>query len=152
MQTTITPVGPTDLSAFIALMNAIGGEESPPNPDAGRGVMIALARYDFTRSDSCSMLMARVAGTPAGYAAVAHVPKADARTGFLFVDELYVLRAFRRRGVARALLQRIKALARERGLAGVRLLVRPENDAARRLYREDGFSEQATLLCEKRLP
>jgi ribosomal protein S18 acetylase RimI-like enzyme len=61
-----------------------------------------------------------------------------------------VLPEFRRRGVARALLARVEQLARELGLAGVRLLVRPENEAARRLYAALGYQMSASTFCEKR--
>lgn len=64
------------------------------------------------------------------------------------VDELVVLPAFRRQGIARALLQRPQALAEEMGLAGIRLLVRPENGPARSLYRTLGFAEQSTNFAE----
>ena len=35
--------------------------------------------------------------------------------------------------------------------AGLRLLVRPQNEAARALYRKAGFSESETIFCEKRV-
>ena len=60
-----------------------------------------------------------------------------------------MLPAYRRQGVATALLGRVVALAGELGLAGVRLLVRPENEAARGLYRSLGFDESATVLCQR---
>jgi aminoglycoside 3-N-acetyltransferase I len=88
---------------------------------------------------------------PAGYAVAVRLPKADARRGFLFVDELLVLPQFRRQGVATGLLGHIEQLARTLGLAGVRLLARPENEAARGLYQRAGFQESASLFCEKRL-
>ena len=55
-------------------------------------------------------MKAEVEGQPAGLAAAARLPKADARGGFLFVDELMVLPAYRRQGVARALLEYIMHL------------------------------------------
>ena len=61
-----------------------------------------------------------------------------------------MLPAYRRQGVATALVQHIIGLADALGLAGVRLLARPENEAARGLYRSLGFDESATLFCERR--
>jgi aminoglycoside 3-N-acetyltransferase I len=123
-----------------AFLHAEGGEA------AVAGLRAARARYDLLASDSFWLLLARVDGEPAGLAAVARLPKADARAGFLFVDELNVLPEFRRRGVATALLRHTLAFAAELGLAGVRLLVRPENEAARQLYRSLGFDESATVF------
>lgn len=95
------------------------------------------------------VLLARMQGEAVGFAHVCLIPKADARRGFLFVDELFVHPAHRRRGVATALLDRVLEMSDERGLAGVRLLVRPENAAARALYQKAGFQEYPTLLCRR---
>jgi ribosomal protein S18 acetylase RimI-like enzyme len=91
-----------------------------------------------------------VDGQPAGAAVAVRVPKLDGRRGFLFLDELAVLPEHRRRGVAQALLRQVEALARGLGLAGVRLLARPENEAARRLYARQGYAESESIFCEKK--
>jgi len=44
---------------------------------------------------------------------------------------------------------RVDELARELGLHGVRLLVRPDNEPARSLYRHAGFEENGTIFCQK---
>lgn len=56
----------------------------------------------------------------------------------MYVDDLYVRPAARRRGAARALLTRLHELARERG-ADVELSVTATNEAAMRLYAELGY-------------
>ena len=146
-------VSTANLSAFVLLLQAIEGEEDSTDLAATRaasGIRASLARYDFTRSDACWMFLATVEAAPAGYASAVRIPKADARAGFLFVDELYVLRPFRRAGIARTLLEYIERFALDLGLAGVRLLVRPENAVARNLYRNSGYAESPTIFCEKR--
>ena len=140
---TTTRVTTDDASRLEAYLRAEGGA------DAVAGLRASRQRFDLLESDSCWLLLAEVEGQPAGLAAAARLPKADARAGFLFVDELNVLPAYRRQGVARALLRHVIALADELGLAGVRLLVRPENEAARRLYRSLGFEEHATLFGQR---
>ncbi len=91
--------------------------------------------------------IAHVGDAPAGYIAVQRIPKADARGGFYFVDELFVSENFRRRGVGRRLLNRVQSLLCEVGdAAGVRLLVRCENDRAQQLYRNEGFVLSETLF------
>lgn len=153
-QISIISVSPGQMAVLNALVRAMASEESPRDPAAPdvavAEIQQALAVYDFSRSDSFWMLVAQIAGQPAGYAAVCRIPKADARAGFIFIDELHVLKVHRRRGVATALLARVEELARELGLAGVRLLARPENDAARRLYRSAGFVEGRSIFYEKR--
>ncbi|MDH7490566.1 MAG: GNAT family N-acetyltransferase [Anaerolineae bacterium] len=130
-----------DLDDLLALWAADAAE-------SGRGAQ-AVAADDFLAGDGFWVLLARVDDEPAGVAHVCRIPKADARRGFLFVDELFVHPAHRRKGVATALLDRVAAMGRELGLAGVRLLVRPENAAARALYMKAGFQEYPTILCQR---
>lgn len=149
----VETVSTANLSAFVLLLQAIEGEDASSDlaaKHAASGIRASLARYNFTRSDACWMLLATIEDAPAGYASAVRIPKADARAGFLFVDELYVLRRFRRAGIARRLLEYIERFALDLGLAGVRLLVRPENAAARSLYRLSGYAESPTIFCEKR--
>ena len=138
----IEHITPERAELFEAYLRQASGEETVEELNAAR------AGYDLLASDSFWLLLALVDGKPAGLAAVARVPKTDARVGFLFVDELGVLPEFRRQGVAAALLAHIDGLARRLGLAGVRLLVRPENEAARRVYQQAGFSEQPVIFCQ----
>jgi ribosomal protein S18 acetylase RimI-like enzyme len=145
MMTTVLRITAETIDLVEAFLRAEGGEP------AVEGLMRSRARHDLLASDSFWLLLAQVDAQPAGLAAVARLPKVDGRAGYLFVDELSVLPAYRRQGVATALLQHTLALADEWGLAGVRLLVRPENEAARRLYQSLGFDESATLFCQRRV-
>jgi ribosomal protein S18 acetylase RimI-like enzyme len=150
----VVRLGPQQIPLLGALLRAIAVETTPQDPaapdKAEAGLHQALERYDFSRSDCFWTLLATWNAEPAGYAAVCRIPKADARAGFLFIDELHVRQAYRRRGIARALLAHVEGLAQELGLAGVRLLARPENSAARRLYRSAGFAEGPSIFYEKR--
>ena len=130
------------LPALLSLMRAIEAERLPDDPDAPERaeaeVRRSLSRFDFTQPGSCRMLLAMVDDAAAGYALAVRIPKLDARVGFLFVEELYVLGAYRRAGVASALLRECESVAQAWGLPGIRLLVRPENESARQLYRRSG--------------
>lgn len=57
-----------------------------------------------------------------------------------FVIELFTARAWRRQGLARLLVQRCLAIAREEGEPTVALRVDPDNAAARSLYASLGFT------------
>ena len=151
----LSAVKSDNIADLVTLLRAIASDESPEAPlaadKAEADLAASRAAFDWTRSDSSWILLAYVEGEPAGYAVICRIPKADERAGFLFVDALHVLRAYRRRGVARALLARVDDWARELGLHGVRLLVRPNNEPARSLYRQTGFEEYETILGHKRL-
>ena len=135
---TITRLGAADTERCAAALRAVGATP----PDAAT-LAEALARADGY------VLLAESGGAPVGLLTAVVIPKLDARRGFLFVDELTVAPAWRRQGAATALLAAAEAAARALGLAGVRLLARPENAAARRLYARAGYAESATQFYEK---
>src|SRR5687768_12758905 len=100
---TIITATQDNLAVLEAFLRAEGGEA------AVAGLHAARSKYDLLGSDSFWLFLASVDGQPAGLAAVARLPKADERVGFLFVDELTVLPAFRRQGIATALLEHVIA-------------------------------------------
>lgn len=61
----------------------------------------------------------------------------------LYVYDLDVLEAYRRRGYGRAILDHAAAIARASGARSVLLTVWEGNDAARRLYEDRGFRYEA---------
>jgi aminoglycoside 3-N-acetyltransferase I len=132
----ITRLTAAGLDRYLALLRACGDEAAPSAE--------TLANEHFW------LLLAEVNREPAGALAAVVVPKLDARRGFFFIDELIVAPAHRRQGVATALLTAAEDAARALGLAGVRLLVRPENAVARALYARAGYHLSATHFGEKR--
>lgn len=86
----------------------------------------------------------------AGLAILTRIPKLDARLGFLYLDELHVIKEFRRHGIGKALLRCCIKLAEELKLAGIRLLARIDNEPARRLYESVGFRGNETMLYQFR--
>ena len=143
-------LGERDKAALAAFLVAVEAEAEPPGPPPrDRGTREAVDVLDLSAASTHAVLAAEDPDGLVAYASCVRIPKLDPRRGFLFIDELHVLVRARRRGIARALLGAANALAREQGLAGVRLLVRPENDPARRLYRSARFAESETVLCER---
>ena len=63
---------------------------------------------------------------------------------FGYVEEVAVDTAVRGRGVGRALMEGLVAVARERGLDFVELTSRPSREAANSLYRSMGFRLRET--------
>jgi ribosomal protein S18 acetylase RimI-like enzyme len=146
----IFKASPRDLPALGALFERIEQEEgSARSGSATQGLRRSLECFDPFASESAWLHCARGEQGLVGYALAVRVPKLDARVGYLFVDELHVLRDHRRLGVASALIEAVWSLALEIGYHGVRLLVRPENTGARRLYARLGFTEQETGFCER---
>ena len=143
----------THREAVDGLLHAMRADESDPHgktatADASEGFQRSLSRFDALDSDCVWLLIAYVHECPAGLAVLTRVPKLDERVGFLVLDELHVIRRYRRKGIGKALLSRCVELAREQGLAGVRLLARIDNEPARRLYESAGFEGTQTMLYQ----
>ena len=93
-------------------------------------------------------------GIFAGYICLIYIPKLGKYngTGHLFVDELWVMPEYRRRGLARALMDRAEELARAVGAGGLRLYVNTENPGAQALYSGCGYGiDCSALFMEKTL-
>lgn len=141
-----------DLEALVARIEA---EDHPDDVQAAvrapRGMAESLSSYDALSSNSVWFLIAYRGDRPAGLCVAIRVPKLDERVGFLYLDELHVLAEHRRYGIGGALMQSAVGLARDLGLAGIRLLTRPDNRPARALYESLGYQHSETLLYEFRV-
>ena len=87
-----------------------------------------------------------------GWISIVYIPKVGKTKGkgHMFIDELWVNPAFRRKGIAAALMQKADALSREKHQLGVRLYVRADNPEALSLYIKSGFSKlNQTVFMEK---
>ncbi len=120
----ILPASLLDLSALLKLERACFKNDSWPLLD----LMAVLTFSDVVR------LKAVVDGRMVGF--VAGDPRHS--RGFSWIATIGVLPEFRRRGIAREMLR-----ACEAGLhtPRIRLCVRPENEAAIRLYEQEGYQQ-----------
>jgi ribosomal protein S18 acetylase RimI-like enzyme len=69
----------------------------------------------------------------------------DGRRGWL--HHLTVASAYRRRGIATALILEVERRLRAKGCLKINLLVRAANDDARQLYRQLGYSDMPTIVA-----
>lgn len=90
------------------------------------------------------LLAAHADGHPAGMAIVRWTGGETAH-----FEDLYVLPQFRQQGIGTALLTAVKSEVRKRGCRKLTLNVLPNNEAARRLYRTQGFQEvRVRMECD----
>ena len=92
-----------------------------------------------TTSGPMHAYVARVDGTVAGICLIATCPASLALGEFSMVRDLFVDPGWRRRGVARALLDAVQTAARERGALRLTLQTEEDNAGALRLYERFGF-------------
>ena len=68
----------------------------------------------------------------------------EAKAGEFYIDSLAVSLPYRNQGVGRALIEKAKEMAKEKGISVVTLAVEPEN-RAKRLYQRLGFAYQRRI-------
>lgn len=95
--------------------------------------------------------LALVDGATAGYAMGTWGFSTEQGGRFFLLDELFVLPAFRGKGVGRAALAFVEETAGGEGAGAVRIEVAEENLEARELYRTAGYRDPKRLFLAKRL-
>jgi [ribosomal protein S18]-alanine N-acetyltransferase len=88
-------------------------------------------------------LLAKVEDVTAGFV-ITHLEIDDA-SFFGHIITLNVASAFRRKGIAQALLGEIENLLKQKGISECRLEVRENNSAALKLYKKQGYKEIGKL-------
>jgi ribosomal protein S18 acetylase RimI-like enzyme len=124
----IRALGPGDDAAVVAAEHLFDG---PARADA-------TAR--FLGEPGSHLLVAYEDGEPAGFVSGVEVTHPDKGTE-MFLYELAVDEAYRRRGYGRALIEALAVLARERGCVGMFVFVDDDNDAGRAAYRSAAGAE-----------
>jgi ribosomal protein S18 acetylase RimI-like enzyme len=91
----------------------------------------------FLADERHHVLLGYVDDRPAGFVSAVEVFHPDKRPE-IFLNEIGVMDEARRRGVARALIEELKRLGRERGCGTMWVLTDEDNEAAMALYRTTG--------------
>jgi ribosomal protein S18 acetylase RimI-like enzyme len=111
------------------------------------GPVKADAAHHFLNDPTHHMLIAYDDGEPAGFVSGVEMTHPDKGTE-MFLYELAVGEAHRRRGIATALVKALEDLARERGCYGMWVLCDEDNDAAVKTYRKVGGAESSPTLFD----
>jgi ribosomal protein S18 acetylase RimI-like enzyme len=97
----------------------------------------------FLTTDGHHLLLAYAEEAVAGFVSGVETVHPDKGTE-MFLYELAVAEPYRRRGIGRALVERLAALARERGCYGMWVGVEAGNDVALAAYRSAGGKDDGT--------
>jgi ribosomal-protein-alanine N-acetyltransferase len=92
----------------------------------------------FLANDANELLIAYVDGDSAGFVSATELTHPDQARPELFLNELGVAEAHRGRGVGRALVEGLWAVARDRGCRGMWVLTEEDNVAANKVYAAAG--------------
>ena len=137
---------PTDLKTIIDFNQRLAIESEGVQLDAERlrtGVTAQL--NDSSRG---FYLIAEADGRVVGQLALTFEWSDWRNATFWWLQNVYVAPEYRRRGVLTALYARVRELAAEQGVCGVRLYVEHENHAAQAAYRELGLSPAVYSMYE----
>jgi ribosomal protein S18 acetylase RimI-like enzyme len=119
----------------------------PGDPELVAEAYERLVDYVLTRDHA--ILIATDGDAPLGFVLVVFdLPEEVTLEEQAFVAYMAVDEGSRRRGVGGALLDAVEAIARDRGIPHVSLMVTEENEAARALYAGAGFATERRLLTK----
>jgi putative acetyltransferase len=133
----------TDSAALVAELRAgletLYPEDAEDPPPSWSSADLARIR---------TFVLARIAGEPAGCAALAPIPDSDA----LEVVRMYVRPAYRGRRLADQLLGELEKMARERSARALLLRCGPRQPEALRVYERNGFRRRAAFAHHREHP
>jgi ribosomal protein S18 acetylase RimI-like enzyme len=127
MEKRVRRLGPRDAAEAAEVVRAFKGSARPT--EALQGFLANPANY---------LLVAESDKQPAGFLTAYRLERPDRDAGQMFVYEIGVAPAWRGQGLAAALIQEIKRLAREEGMSEAFVLTNHDNEAALRLYESTG--------------
>ncbi len=113
MATTIRPATPADISQILAFIRALATYER--EPDAVTATEADLLSHGFGPNPYYFCFIAESNGTPAGFALYFFNYSTWLGRPGLYLEDLFVLPKFRGLGIGKALLQRVAAIAVEKG-------------------------------------
>jgi GNAT superfamily N-acetyltransferase len=136
MPTTIRTAGPDDAPAVHALINALAEYER--EPDAVESTPDVIRRQLADSRPPFECLLAEADGEVVGFALFFPTYSTWLGRQGLWLEDLFVLESYRRRGIGRALLTSVARLAVARGYGRLEWSVLDWNEPALAFYRRLG--------------
>jgi ribosomal protein S18 acetylase RimI-like enzyme len=133
----IRAAGPADVPALMRLKRLLA--EAEDSLHAVRASAADWLRDGFGPHAGFTAYVADIGSTVVGMATCSRRTITGWNGPIVFLQDLFVEPAHRRRGIAEALVARVAALARELGSPIVELTVRADNNSAQTFYQRAGF-------------
>jgi ribosomal protein S18 acetylase RimI-like enzyme len=135
---------------LLPMMQALAEQEPNPNPGAFQEVVVSKTfRYLLDHPERGRVWLIVVEEKPVGYLILTLGFSFEFFGTDAFIDELYVLPEYRRRGYARRAVDYLEAQAKKLGVNAIHLEVDEGNDPAFELYRRMGFADHNRFLMTK---
>ncbi|MEO9780313.1 MAG: GNAT family N-acetyltransferase [Sedimentitalea sp.] len=140
---------PDDLNRLTSLVAAFHAEQGIEQSDAARQAGLAPLLDGIPHGAAYLIGPARA---PIGYVIVTFGWSVEFGGMDAFIDELYLRRAVRRRGIATEVLISLPKALGDAGVKGLHLEVDREDEAAQRLYARAGFrARERYMLMSRKL-
>jgi GNAT superfamily N-acetyltransferase len=136
MATTIRPATPADVGQILTFIRGLAAYER--EPDAVMATEDDLLQHGFGEKPYFECLIAEQDGTPAGFAFYFYDYSTWLGRPGLYLEDLFVEPPFRGFGIGKALLQRVAAIALEKGCARLKWEVLDWNKPAIDFYEAMG--------------
>jgi GNAT superfamily N-acetyltransferase len=133
MDITLAPVTPTEIPVLMELIRALARFEKLEHEFTATAENLRAAL--FGPPPLAGALLARVNGEPAGYAIYFSTFSSFTGRAGVWLDDLFVLPEFRKRGLGRKLIEAVAKIAAERGCARFEWLALDWNERALEFYR-----------------
>lgn len=144
----IRPATSADEAYLLPMMRALGEQE--PNPGVFHESFVSKAfRVLLKHPESGRIWLLFANEEPAGYVVLTLGFSFEYLGIDAFIDELYIVPEFRRRGFARLAMQFAEAEAKRLGVNALHLELDDGNEAALELYRRTGFEDHNRFLMTK---
>ena len=121
---------------------------APGDEDVARALATRAPHTALLADERTFFLVAFAGDEPIGFVLAYQLLRRHGEPTSLFVYEVDVGDAHRRRGVATALLRELERLGRERGIREAFVLTEPDNEAANALYASVGGVREETVMWD----
>ena len=143
----MTDEGRRDMTPSVCVARMTEGDgdavQSAAHVFTGHPDLDESAIQAFLDDSRAYLMLGYVEDDPAGFALAYALPRIDARGAMLYLHEVDVLPAFRRMGVATALIDALLGICREAGFSEMFVISNQSNLAAMRLYESTGGERPA---------
>lgn len=147
-QLVIRPAATADEPHLLSMMRQLAEQE--PNPGVFHQALVGKTfRFLLEHPERGRIWMLSVNEKSAGYIVLTLGFSFEFHGTDAFIDELYVVPEFRRRGFGMQAVQHLEAEAKSLGVNALHLEVDNGNDSAFELYRRTGFEHHHRFLMTK---
>jgi GNAT superfamily N-acetyltransferase len=146
----IGPAMPADVDMIVSLLNEMDEFYGDPESETVDERARQVKQFLFDGAAEVKALVARDGGSVVGVASYSMLWPAVRTTRSLYLKELYVLKAWRGKGVGRQLMDEIDRVARELGCSRVEFTTDTNNHDAQAFYTSLGFEPNPGKIFYRR--